>query len=307
MEGVEQAFPGVVDGKLQLRGPVAFGAQNFAAHLAGGAGGIELDEEVEDALGFAAANCQHAVRWNGFDGLLEVVIHLESELVVELFLVRVKGLTAADDAFVVQQRAQKLAQIGVLAQHFSHDVACAFERVLDGRHFFVCVDERGREAQQRGRAGNLRPQVIGQGGQPAVARKGGLGAALGLVGQVQVFELGAVERDLDAGFELVVELALLKNRGQNGLASACKLAKVAELFLDVADLHLIQIASGFLAVTRDEGHGAAFVQERNDRAERGAGDIEGLCEVQQDFRGEVLCISHECSSMVPGVALERWT
>ena len=38
-------------------------------------------------------------------------------------------------------------------------------------------------------------------------------------------------------------------------------AEVGELLLDGANLHLVEIAGGLLAITCDEGHGAAVIEQ----------------------------------------------
>ena len=106
------------------------------------------------------------------------------------------------------------------------DVARAFERFFDGGDALFGVDEGGGEFGERLRGGLLVPEVVGERLQAFFARDGGLGAALGLVGQVEIFELALVERGFDAGLQLVGELALLvqwrRGWSRGGLTSSRK-------------------------------------------------------------------------------------
>src|ERR1700722_20053188 len=80
---VEEALPCIVDCELKMRGPVAWPAKNAGTQERRGPDGIKLDEEIEDRLGYAAADGQHAMRGDGLYGLAVVVIHLELLLLVD--------------------------------------------------------------------------------------------------------------------------------------------------------------------------------------------------------------------------------
>ena len=96
----------------------------------------------------------------------------------------------------------------------------------------------------------------------------------------------------DAGFQLVGQLALLGDGGKDRFAARDQIAEVGELFFDVADLHFVEIAGGLLAIARDERHGAAVVQQLDDRDQAAHGNVEGLRNVQQNFRGETFQFRH---------------
>jgi hypothetical protein len=142
-----------------------------------------------------------------------------------------------------------------------------------------------RQSSPAAHIGLLRPQVLRQRLQALFARDGGLGAALGLVGQIEIFELALVERGFDARLQFVGQLALLGNGGQNGFAAVGEIAEVGQLLFDVANLHFVQIAGGLLAVARDERHRAAVVQQFDHGDQPAQGQIQGLCDVKKNFRG----------------------
>ena len=197
-------------------------AEDTGADERGGAERINLDEEVEDGLGLAAANGQHAVRGDGLYRLAIVIVHLEFFLLVD----RVERFLADDDAFLEQELAQCLAEVGVLTDGLGDDVAGAFESVLDGGHFLFGADKGGCEFGEGLRGWELRPEVVGERLQAAVAGDGGLGAPLGAIGQVQILELGLVEGGVDTSLEVGGELALLEDGGENALAAANEIEEV---------------------------------------------------------------------------------
>lgn len=101
--------------------------------------------------------------------------------------------------------------------------------------------------------------------------------------EIKVFEFAAVERRLDARFQLLGEFALFQNRRKDRLFARFEFAEVEELLLNRADLHFIQIARGFLTVTRDEGHRRAFV-EHFDRGEQA---FHGHLEQRRDMKKNI--------------------
>ena len=205
-----------------MRGPVPGLAEDTGADERGGAERINLDEEVEDGLSLAAANGKHAVRGDGLYRLAIVIIHLE----FFLFIDRVERFLADDDAFLEQELAECLTEVSVLTDGFGDDMAGAFEGVLDGGHFPFGADKGGCEFGEGLRCWELRPEVVGERRQAAVAGDGGLGAPLGAIGEVQILELGLVEGGIDTSLKVIRELALLEDGGENALAAADEIEEV---------------------------------------------------------------------------------
>ena len=236
---------------------------------------IDLDEEIEDALRLAAPDGQHAVRRNGLHRLAEVVVHLE----FFLGILPIQRLPADEDAFIMQQPPQTLAHFGMVCNALSDDVPRAFERLRDGRD--LRIEKPGSHFKQRLRALLLRPYRICERLQATLPRNRRLGAALGPVRQVQVLQLTLVERRLNAGAQVVRQLALVFNRGKNGRTARQQVTKVRELVLNLANLYLVQRARRFLAVTRDERHGAAFIEQGKRSLKRGERYTHKLGKMQQ--------------------------
>ena len=117
-------------------------------------------------------------------------------------------------------------QFGVLGGTFHQDVARPVER---GGHIGDLVGhERGRGLL--GSDAGVGEQPVGQRFEPGLAGDLRLGAALGLVRQVDVldarFGVGGHQR----GLELVGQRALLGDRGQHGVAALIELAQIGEPF-----------------------------------------------------------------------------
>ena len=194
--------------------------------------------------------------------------------------------------------AQKLANVGVVADGFGEDVARAFERLLHAGDAFFGIDERRGKCFER-RAGRLLiPEIVRERLQAFFARDHGLGAALGLVREVEIFQLALVEGLLDTRLQLVGQLALFLNGGEDGLLARNQLAEIEQLFFDGADLDLVEVAGRLLAVAGDEGDGGAFVEEL-DRGEQALhGDLERAGNVNQEIGRKRLKFGHGGNSIL---------
>jgi hypothetical protein len=114
----------------------------------------------------------------------------------------------------------------------------------------------------------LGPEIVGERLEVSVASDGGLGAALGAIGEIEVFELTLIRRGFDLAAELVGELVLLCDGGKDGLAVADELAEIRKLFLDIADLDLVECACRLLAVASDERDRSPFIEQDDGVRER---------------------------------------
>src|ERR1700761_2863581 len=164
--------------------------------------------------------------------------------------------------------------------------AASFEGLVDGVDAELRVEECSRENFQRIGGRLLVPEVLRQRLQALFAGHGRLGAALGLVGGIEVFELALVQRGFDPGLELIRQLALLGNGSEDGRAAILKLAEVGQLFLDIANLDLIEIAGGLFAVAGNERYSSAIIQQFDDSHQSADRQIQGLGNVDEDFRGK---------------------
>ena len=91
------------------------------------------------------------------------------------------------------------------------------------------------------------------------------------------------------------EFALFCDGCENGFAAVFEFAEVLELFLDIADLDFVQIAGGFFAIARNEGHGAAAVEEFDDGIHAFERDVQQLSDMYEYGGGESLKFSHDFS------------
>ena len=159
--------------------------------------------------------------------------------------------------------AQRAQEFRIFGKALDQNGACALQRRLRRGDVLLRIHEGGGCLLRL--AGGLGEEQIGQGLQARLFGDLRLGAALGLVGQVEVFEprlgVGGVELER----QLVGELALLADAVEDRLAPVLQLAQVAQALLQGAQLGIVQGAGDFLAVARDEGNGGTAVEQIDGR------------------------------------------
>ena len=188
-------------------------------------------------------------------GMVEIVGEFGAVLLLAL------GDARRQMGVVPQPVADRPDQVGILGEAFGQDVARAFQRgrgvgdVLVGIHI-----RRGRLfGDQRG----VGQQRIGQRLQPGLAGDHRLGAALLLVGQIEIFQPRLGIGLADPGTQFLGELALLLDALQDRRAALLHLAQIDQPFVQQAKLHIVQPAGGLLAIARDEGNRRAPVKQRD--------------------------------------------
>ena len=116
-------------------------------------------------------------------------------------------------------------------------------------------------ASATGSSSRVGQQRVAQRLQSRLARDLRLGAALRLVGRIQVFQLDLGLRIRDGARQLRRQLALLLDALQHRGAAVLQLAQIAEPLLQLAQLRVVEAAGLLLAVARDERHGRALAQQ----------------------------------------------
>ena len=97
--------------------------------------------------------------------------------------------------------------------------------------------------------------------QAALAGDVGLGAALGLVGKIEIFQLGLAGRASDCSLQRARQLALAANGVEDRGATRLQFAQIGEPLRQLTQLRVVEPAGRLLAIAGDEGHRRAFVQQ----------------------------------------------
>ena len=209
--------------------------------------------------------------------------------VVEIIRKLLPGLLLAVDHACSQKRVllqigpQRTQEFGVFGELFDQNVARTVERGLGIRHLVAEVGGRGFLRVQR----PILQQSLGQDPQPFLARGLRAGAPLGLVRKVQIFEFGLGRHRRDSCFQIVRELVLATDRFEHTGATRFEFAQIAQTVFQIAQLGVVQTAGDFLAVTGDERHCRAFVEQRHRRAHLLRTGADLLCDQTGDSAGGV--------------------
>ena len=172
-------------------------------------------------------------------------------------------------AFLPGPGAQLLHQRRVFGPALREQVAHPVEHGLHGGKIGLFVLPRLRRAlrddvglRRLGRLqGGIGQQGVGQRLQSGLARQLALGAALELVGQVQVFQLLFCGTGRNGPQQRWRQLALFLDGLAHDGAACVEFAQVAQTQFQFTQLHVVQPRRGLLAVAGDKGHGGATVEQ----------------------------------------------
>ena len=159
--------------------------------------------------------------------------------------------------------AQAADQVGILGETLDQDGARAVERGRGIGDLLLRIDERRGRGRRILRG--IGEQQIGQRLQPRLLGDFGLGAALRLERQIDVFQTPLGVGRHDGRLQRGVELALFADRFQDRGAALFQLAQIGQALFQSAQLRVVERAGDFLAVSRDERHGGAAVEQRHGR------------------------------------------
>ena len=194
------------------------------------------------------------MRGNRRDGLLEVVVLLE--------LRRLFRRGARDFALHLgtarEFRTHETAHVGIVGDALGDDVA---------RELKILVRRRGTVPLERAPF----PDCIRERLVALLLRDLRAGAALRLVGLVDVLEARLNKASGNCGAKFVSELALLVDRLEDSLLAGLELGVVFEPVLDLSYRDFVEVSVRFLAVARDKRNRIPFSKKLFD-----CGDLAGV-------------------------------
>ena len=179
---------------------------------------------------------------------------------------------------VPEEGAQAGKQIGVLGEALHQDLFGAVQGIFDAGNLVFFVQVAGGQFFRV--LGRIVQQTVGQRFQAGFPGNLGAGAALGFVGQIEIFQPGLGVGGLDGLFQFRGELVLLGDAFQDGLATLFHLAQVTQPIFQVTQLGVVQAVGDFFTVTGDKGDGGTVV-------EQGDGSVH-LTFLTADFLGDNL-------------------
>ena len=210
---------------------------------------------VEHPLFLSAEEGEDAVRGCAQGILLPV----EPRLVFPSLLFFVLSNLGAEHGTAAEEIAHFVACLHVLAHPLGYDVACAGQRLVGRLHALLRVDKLLGQLFQI--AGVLFLQLVGEGFQPTFDGHGGAGAAFGLIGEVQVFQLRHSGSCLNLLLQLGRQLALLLNGGQDGLAAFVNLFQLQKQVADGGNLYFVKAPRHLFAVAGYKGYCGTLFQQ----------------------------------------------
>ncbi|MND47944.1 hypothetical protein D3C80_388510 [compost metagenome] len=218
---------------------------------------IDIDRQGQHFLIPAAQHGECTVAGNGCPALR--VIEIVGELCARLLLA-IDHLGAENGA-IAHMLAQAAEKIGIFGDGFGNDIARAIERRLQVGDFTLNIVLR--KLCRVGVA--IGPDGFGERAKATFAGDLGAGAALRLVGKIKVFEFGLGGGTGKLGRQFVGHLALGIDAVDDRDAAGFQLTQIDEALGEIAQLRIVEAASHFLTIARDEGNRRAFVQQTDRR------------------------------------------
>ena len=163
-----------------------------------------------------------------------------------------------------QQPPQRLADGRVVGDDLRDDVVRPLQCVRYRLHALLRVDVVRGGLRRVGAVRPLRQQPLRQRRKPFLPGRRGPGAALLLVGPVQILHLRQRGGALNGGGQLLRELALPVDGGQHLLPALGQITQIAQPVLQLPQGGVVHSAVKLLAVAGDERDGVALVQQGDD-------------------------------------------
>ena len=215
---------------------------------------VQLHADLQKALLLPPVDGQDLVTLKPGEGLGEVVVQPVDRVLLHRRL-------GAELSLPLQEGAEGLAEGGVVADGLGDDVGGAGEGVLHRLHALFGIHIPGGLRRRVRAVRPLGKQQFRQRRQALFPGNGGPGAALLLVGAVQVLHLRQRPGGVDGGGEFLRQLALFLDRPLHRLPAFRQVPQVLEALLQIPQGGVVHGAVKLLAVAGDEGNGVALVQK----------------------------------------------
>ena len=190
-------------------------------------------------------------------GLLKVVVQPVDGVLLP-------GGQAPQSPLTAQQLPQSLAAGGIIRQQLRHDVVGPLQGVGGRLHPLLRVDEALRRLHGVGAVPPLGQQQLRQRRQSLFTGHGGTGAALLLIGAVQVLHLRQRPGAVDGRRQLRRQLLLSLDGGLHLLPPLLQIPQIGEPVLQLPQGGVVHAAVKLLPVAGDEGNGVALIQQVDD-------------------------------------------
>ena len=224
---------------------------------------------LQKAFLLAAVHGQHTMRGHQPQRLVIIVIHAVDAVLLA-------GGLGLHQAGLVVQAFELGADARVVADALSKNVHGALQGILGGIHPLLRVQKALGELLGGLRLGELKQQRVRQGFQPFFFGDHGPGAALGLIGTVDILQLAHGGGIVQGSLQLLGPLLQLFQGGGDFLPAGLQVTQRGQTLAELSQHRIIQGAVGFLAVTGDKGQGVSLVQQGNHRLHLPGGQLELL-------------------------------
>ncbi len=215
---------------------------------------VQLHADFQLLLLFSPVDGQHLMVLKPGEGLGKVVVQPVDRVLL-------RGGAAAEEPAVPQKRPQLSAQVRIIGDLLSHNVRRAGQRVRRRLHALVRVQIAGRLLQRVRTVRLLGEQPLRQRRQTLLPGRGCAGAALLLIGAVQVLHLGQGRGSVNGPGQLLCKPPLLTDGFFHRLPAVPQSPQIDQPLLQHPKGGVIHGSVKLLAVTGNKGDGIPLIQQ----------------------------------------------
>ena len=255
--GEDQTLIGILGSGAHKGTDLCSGLQGAAANQCGAVAARKGHIGLQNLFLFSPIHGQNLMIQQAADGLGKIVV----QAVNAVFLC-IRGGFAGEHTLAQHQLPQSLADVGIVGKILGDDVVSPLQGILQSFHALLRVHI---VLCQSGRIGAvLSENRLGKGSQPLFPGNGAPGAALLLVGAVQILHLRHGGGGIDGIGKLRCQLPLILDGLLYLIPAGLKITQIGQPRLKIPQGGVIHGPVHLLAVTGDKGNGVAFVDEPDD-------------------------------------------
>ena len=193
--------------------------------------------------------------------ILQLMERRGKVVIVAVDAVFLRGGGRRKPALTQHQLTQCFADGGIVADPFGHNVASALQGLLNAADALFLVHIVHSRLLRQGAGFLLGKQQLRQRLQSLFPGNSGAGTALGLIGAVQILNLGQGGGAVNGGSQFLRQLALLGNGVFYRFTAVGQIAQILQAIGQIAQGGVVHGTVQLLTVAGDERYGVALVQK----------------------------------------------
>ena len=258
--GGDQTVIGIIRGSADKGVGVAAGNQNGTADAQKRLLMVDFQRDLQKTFALTPVQGKHLMPLDFGQGLCKIII----KLINRGFLFLALCGNGADDRHAPHQIAKRFADRRVVGNHFRNNVRGAGKGIGHAVHAKLRIDKVLRENFGVRKPSFLREKLHGEGLQTLFLRNGRAGAALRLIGTIEILQFRKGFGAFNGRRKLRRQFALGLNGAADLIPALRQIPQILQTVSQRAQRGIVHCAVNLLAVTGNKGDGVALVEKLYD-------------------------------------------